>query len=247
MLLILKMQEKMEKDLHSSSIRILILFLIAISLVSFVTNFVKAESVNVEYPGEVRYNEEFDVVLTLNEFDEGIYDVKIDISSDKRLSKILNGNSWKSTFSYIIGAINLKESDSKTFKLKIIEDFDGEANLEVKIRKEKKVYTFSNYTIIITGKSLENNISQDNDMNTKNDYANNVETNVVEDKVKGNDMKNGVLNTVSENSIIRLGKTQDIKNKVIYESNNEIIKKIAMYGFSILCVVLVILLAWRKL
>jgi len=235
----------MEKDLHNFFNRTLILTL----MLFFLINLVNGQSIDVNYPDTVQQDQEFTVKLTLTDFEETSYDVKIDILGDgKRISKILNGNSWKSTFNYIKD-VDFSES-SNDFRLKITESYEGTANLEIKIRKESKTYTFNNYTINVKANNSKNNNGKTNKNTEESKMNENTHDNMVDNNEKAIQKKEVVnsIENINNYSIIRLNsKTQDIKNTVIYESNNEIIKKGAIYGFSVLLLVLIVLLLFKKI
>jgi hypothetical protein len=111
------------------------------------------ESIDLTYPNEVIVGEVFEVNLTLIDFAEDVYDVKIDIYDEiddsQRLSEIWAGDSWQSTYSYVNEAINTSESNSFLFRLNITEDYEGTANITIKIR-DGDTEIFEDYQIDIS-------------------------------------------------------------------------------------------------
>lgn len=144
------------------------LFILIILLISMIS----AQNIEVDYPEEVHANEEFTVKISLLNFDSGTYDVKIDIFGEgNRISRILDGENWKSTYYYINEIIS--ENGEKEFTLKI-ENYIGTANIEIRIRKSETsiVETFDDYEIesVQEGDSLEETKKEEEQENkTEND------------------------------------------------------------------------------
>ncbi|MBD3247104.1 hypothetical protein GF378_00605 [Candidatus Pacearchaeota archaeon] len=113
-------------------------------------NFVYCKEIQVDYPNPINLSEEFSFNLRLIDFEQDVYDVKIDIldkNNSERIAKILNNGEWKSTYYYIPKAINLSNSNEDTFFLKTIREFK-KARIEIKIRDSKgKVNNFFNYNL----------------------------------------------------------------------------------------------------
>jgi hypothetical protein len=127
-------------------------FGVSLLFLTFLLPIVFSQSISLDLPSQVDYNEEFTVTLNLIDFSSDVYDVKIDIttSNGTRLSEILDSESWHSTYSYIASAIDTSKSASRSFKLKIVKSYSGQANVEVKVRSSSdKVSTFSDYSLNI--------------------------------------------------------------------------------------------------
>lgn len=125
------------------------------------------------YDDEVSYEEEFDVELVLNDFETDVYDVKIDIlGNGVRIARIWNGDAWQSTYNYLNDAIDLSQGNEKSFKLNITESYNGDADIEIKIRDSKgKAKTFSDYKIGVVGTrdgNKQNNTDNENQGNGNN-------------------------------------------------------------------------------
>jgi len=118
-----------------------------IILLLLITNFIflaggvlGEETINFEYPLEVIVGEVFEVNLTLINFTEGVYDVKVDImnntNSSHRLSEILNReDNWVTTYQFVNNAINTSNTNSSIFQLNITKNYNGPANITIKIRQ----------------------------------------------------------------------------------------------------------------
>ena len=103
-------------------------------------------AIEVNYLEKVALNQEFSFKIKLINFDEDVYDVKIDILyNGNRISKILNGEVWKSTSYYVNDIINFDEE--KEFLMKITEEF-ADATIEIKIKdSSEKIKIFQGYLI----------------------------------------------------------------------------------------------------
>lgn len=234
-----------------------VLFLISLLLI----NGVLAErTIDLDYPQEVSVGQKFNVDIMLNNFDEGVYDVKIDIlGSGNRISKIWNGDSWKSTFNYLNNVIDLNEQKQESFKLKIDKEYEGEAEIQIKLKDSKnKSYSFTGYNIgIIGGKENTDNEEDfkkpDEEIKEKNKEEKTTEktnTNLDYEKIDEDNLpKQTVIAEVIKLNSQKNLQSESIKseNSMVYESKNELIKKFSIYGFAMLLVMLCILLAFNKL
>ncbi len=110
-------------------------------------------NVTIDYPSQVSYGKEFNVNVTMNNFPSDVYGVRIGIINDSvRLARIWNGTFWQSTYYYINNAINTIQKKAESFRLNITICYNGDAELELKLRNSKNyVYRFYNYTINIIG------------------------------------------------------------------------------------------------
>lgn len=154
------------KDSWNLEIGILFLLFIAIPLASAEINF--------NYPAQAEYGKTFSVSLELVNL-SGIYDVKIDMlnSSNSRISSILNNGEYKSTYYYIIGAINTSTSNSSEFSMNITEKYSGVATINITLRKGSSTSKFGPYSIDIVYNLIQINDtntteSQDNQTNPEN-------------------------------------------------------------------------------
>ncbi len=127
-------------------------------IILFTLGFASAKNITLNYPSEVNYGEIFNIELDLIDFAENLYDVKIDIttSEGKRISKILNKGEWKTTYNYVLDAIDSSADTQKVFSLNITEPYTGTANIEVKIRNSV-VNSFSGYEIHVSQENSEEN------------------------------------------------------------------------------------------
>ena len=103
-------------------------------------------TIEVNYPEKVALNQEFNFKIKLINFDEDIYDVKIDIlNNENRISEILNENVWKSTLYYVNNLIS--PDQEKEFTMKITKEFEN-AEITIKIKDSSdEIKIFSGYLI----------------------------------------------------------------------------------------------------
>ena len=109
-------------------------------------NETSSPTIGVNYSEKVALNQEFSFKIKLINFDEDIYDVKIDIlSNENRISEILNENIWKSTLYYVNNLIS--PDQEKEFTMKITKEFEN-AEITIKIKDSSdEIKIFSGYLI----------------------------------------------------------------------------------------------------
>ena len=173
---------------------------------------------------------EFKIDVDFFNLEDELYDVKFWIEyEDEIISERYDeeNEEWKSGNYYLDNFVEGPGNKSEKVKIKIKEDIDyvGNAILFCKIRQGIEI----NKDIEILEKeeiALEK-IEKNNEDKPKN----------IKEKITGNVIKLGI------------SKTQDIKtkNSVVYESNNELIKKYSIICFALLCLMLSVLLIKEKL
>lgn len=95
-------------------------------------------SITLNYNQEVECNENFSITINAFNFENGIYDVKIDILNEEdenRIGKVWNGTKWLSTNSYVNSVLNVSGGNSTITLTYKVENFEGEAILRPRIRK----------------------------------------------------------------------------------------------------------------
>jgi len=190
-------------------------------------------------------SEDFDIEVNAFNLLDKDYDIKIwlefkenDTIISDRYDK--NEEKWKSGTYFVVGFFSESGNKTEDITLRIREDytnFSGKAKLLGKIKYGDDTLYNVSYNIDILKKIEENNITQT--------------YNADNSKILATSMNN----TANEGEIIKLGskiseidKTEGIKTEksTIYKSKNEYIKEYAIYGFSILCIFLIILLLIDK-
>jgi len=96
-------------------------------------------NIQLNYPQEVQCNENFSITLGAFNFEDGIYDVKIDIldayDESHRVGQVWNGTKWLSTNSYVNSVLNISNGNGTATLTYKVGSFEGEAILRPRIRK----------------------------------------------------------------------------------------------------------------
>lgn len=155
---------------NSWSLGIIIFFLLfEISSVSAIGN------ISLDYPKNASVGVPFNIILETFNF-SGVYDVKADVinSSGGRISKIFNGIDWVSTNYYVNGIINSTISNSTILMINITDYYEGEATLNVTLRKTNtsSTYKFGQFLINIFIEDVADNQTANQTNNTNNETEN---------------------------------------------------------------------------
>ena len=123
------------------------------------TNTTYSQTLGINYPEKVFLNQEFSFKIKLINFNEDIYDVKIDIlSNENRISEILNENVWKSTSYYVNNIIS--PNAEKEFLMKITKEFES-AEITIKIKDSSdKTKIFSGYSISKSNEAINETLEE---------------------------------------------------------------------------------------
>ena len=165
------------------------------------TNTTISPTIEINYSEKVALNQEFSFKIKLINFDEDIYDIKIDIlNNENRISEILNENIWKSTSYYVNNIIG--PNQEKEFLMRITKEFEN-AEITIKIKDSSdKTKIFSGYLISKSNETI-------NKTEEKSAYPNPIDNN------KLNENK---TTTITGSAIAN---TEDIKS----EENTEKLNK----------------------
>ena len=168
------------------------------------TNETSSPGIEVNYSEKVYLNQEFGFKIKLINFDEDIYDVKIDIlSNENRISEILNENIWKSTSYYINNIIG--SNQEKEFLMKITEEFES-AEITIKIKDSSdKIKIFSGYLISKSNEEI-------NETKEESAYQNPIEN----DKSDENETTTITGNAIADTEDIKSGENTEKLNKNDY-------------------------------
>jgi len=99
---------------------------------------VLGQDIDFNYPNSVNINEEFDVTISLVNFEEDSYDIKFEIlNGSSNIAERYWEDEWRSTNYWMDDAINLTENDESDFELRIKENYGGENNFLVKVRNSE--------------------------------------------------------------------------------------------------------------
>jgi len=87
------------------------------------------------YPATVVFSQPFNISISLNNFEEGVYDAKFElVNESKNIGKRYYEDTWKSTNYWMEGAINTSQGNTKEFLVMISELYEGTHNFSVKVR-----------------------------------------------------------------------------------------------------------------
>ena len=143
------------------------------------TNTTISPTIEINYSEKVALNQEFSFKIKLINFDEDIYDVKIDILyNENRISEILNENVWKSTSYYVNDIIS--PNKEKEFLVKITKEFES-AEITIKIKDSlDKTKIFSGYLISKSNETIiKTELESGNQTNLENSKPNENETIII--------------------------------------------------------------------
>ena len=216
----------------------------------FLISFAVAQEISVDLPSEISVNEEFEITISLIDFQEDSYDVKIDILDEgTRIARIYNGENWASTYYYLGDSIS--PSSPETFILKIVENFNS-AEIIIKIRSSGgNSITFEGYSISNDGgvSSLEEeNSSEKNTENTteaSEEYEESEEAKAKEDsQIKNNTSSIKEYSEKTEKITLNANSIENQENPK--SLNKEINSAYYLISFCLLLGLLILLRAKKK-
>ncbi len=125
-------------------------------------------SISMEYPEKVVFEEEFEIIVSLIDFEFDLYDVKFEIvNGSKNLARRYYEGEWKSSNFWMNQAINNSVENEKSFNLIISEEYDGINNFSIKIRNQNDFY-FERYELINIS-YVERNVQEEDEGESDND------------------------------------------------------------------------------
>lgn len=144
------------------------------------------ENITFSSPYQVIEEDEFDLTISLNNFNEDNYDIKFGIlDGTKNIAQRLWNGEWKSTNFWMEDAINTSENNQNTFKLKINKDYYGTREIIVKIRSTSDfVWEFDKNYVNVSSNNQNNNKENDQSDSTETEGKIYVELNWDEKKIK---------------------------------------------------------------
>ena len=232
-------------------------------IILFFIPLVRAIDFNFSSPSNASVGENFTVSLSSSSSE--IYDVKIYLSdSDKIISEIFY-NGWKSSFYYI------KSSYPSISDYMVKAKLAGDWQLCVRLRKsDQSSYSQKCQSMQVTNSTSEDSSKQKKNQspsNPKEDNANKkIEKETIQSSSKLNQSKSNSQNLslsqqenyshlqnsrINEEKIILSGKVSQSSNTEkesdYFKTKDEKVRLGIIYGFSIFTIIIVILLALRKL
>lgn len=221
---------------------ILIFLLINISIISFVS---------AEMSYDINWNEEdiingkeFIISVKIESGEDKFYDGKLWIENQENIISERydeKNEIWKSGYYYI----NEYFKDENKVKIRInkkYKDFEGDAYIHFKIRNKKEIK--KEIKVLIEDKKDDKKEDSKKYSNEKKIIEENVEIKKIEDENK--DIKEAIEN--NEIKPITLGNKINSDNKeIFYESKQTRILNYSIYGFTVFCVLICVLIIWKKL
>jgi len=216
-------------------------WLLSLLVIVSLINNISALEVDFSCPESVVFMKEFECLLQVKDF-EGVYDVKVDISLDGKVIAEIWDDSWKSAYYYLYEFVN--DGDEKKIRLRIVEDYNGDIDGILKLRKDSK-REFFDFIINIESKEevFEKDTEKEEEVYVKKE---NKEIDEITESKNYLEIEEIIKLSDSKDSVVI---TEDIKTTkiIIYESKNEKIKKYSVFGFALLCVMFSVLVIMRKL
>ena len=237
-------------------------------LILILINLAEAKNISLEFPQEAYFGEEFQTKVFLREFPVDTYSIKLDILTEQnRIAQIYNPTTGKyqSTY-YYINYIFEPKQDGVLLKINITKKYQGEADIDIKIRDSKgKVDELNGYKINISIRDINKSVNQ-TEAEVKNVVVNEKvdkeieENKTINEALEKQDEKSEIIkdekieqeieqlaDKTNNTSIIYLNKeSKDIKeqneSKILFKSSNQKIREYAIIGFVFFCIVLVILI-----
>ena len=144
--------------------------LFGLILIIFLSKSLNGQNIDISYPNEIKFEEEFTINLVLHNFVIDIYDIKIEMLNEtKNIAKRYYEDEWKSTNYWMKEILNLSEINEVNLKLKITENYNGTNNFTIKIRDSKgKIFEFENNIINIAGNINNKNEEPGNNEKSEN-------------------------------------------------------------------------------
>lgn len=212
--------------------------LIAMVISLFCMSGIYALEFSFDSPEEVQVEEEFEMTIIFQSNE--VYDVKAFVQDDtKSYSEIYDGSKWISSFNFLIEVF----PSQKTFKL--LAHIPAETEICVKLRDpvSKKIVgeTCKNIKVVEnSGGQMSNQQNQSNQEPQINNSTNNI---VEETYVPANTQENFKPSS-NDKIVLEYG---DEKENKSFITKQEKVRLGVIYGFAGLCVLLIIILAFRKL
>ncbi len=201
-------------------------FFVFVFCLLLLINILSAEqTIEVDYPDEVVSGQEFDFEIDLKGFEDGIYDAKIDVlsQSGQRIGRIYDDSKekWQTTYYYVIEGIKDTKGE---FKMKI-EDYSGDAKIEIKIRKttSSSSKTFGDYEIKVISDEKEDVSDEDEEEDTQEDENEEDESEDVSDE---SGEKSEDKEKESEDEVEELKESSKEITKISYNDINKVSEKL---------------------
>lgn len=189
--------------------------------------------------------EEFIISVKVESDENKFYDGKLWIEDEGNIISErydLKNEIWKSGYYYI----NEYFSGEQKVKIRInkkYENFEGDTYIHFKLRDKKEI---KKEIKVLIGDNKKENTKKDENKNEESKVEENVEVEKIEE-----DENKDIFKEVIENNKIKpimLGsKINSDNEKIFYASKQTKILNYSIYGFIVFCVLICILIIWKKL
>jgi hypothetical protein len=212
-------------------------------MIVMVTSFVSALEFTFDSPDEVEIGEEFDVLISANTNE--IYDVKIFVWKEEKsntISEIFKDGEWKSPFHYLQDVF----PEETTFRKRVLED-EGTREICVRMRVADTSGFDEVCQPILVLEDSEEDSEDDESEEEEEEESSQEEGNEEETSQEENEeQEKEEIQSKTTGKIVLNSREKDIANKEFVSSEKKV-RIGVVYGFLILCVFLIILLALRRL
>lgn len=199
---------------------------------------------SVSFPESVEAEKEFQVTIKTDE--PATYDVKIFITEDsKEFSEVYFNNDWKNPYYY------LSEALAEEAEFKVLPHIAGETQLCVRLRnsaEKSKGFSEDCQQIIVTESTIKKSESSDSEENSKEDEPEDSGKEFSEIKTfeEFEPSKIQTLNYKTENNEKVILSSKAKEQKIITTTDGKT-RTYILYGFSTLCVFLLVLFALKRM
>ena len=193
--------------------------------------------------------EDFKIKVIVDGADDELYDGKLWIEDRSKIISDrydIKRDDWRSSYYYIN---EFFEDGENEVGLRIDEeyrDFEGEAYIHFRVRGEEEIKE----EIDILNEKDKNDLvesSEENKEISSNEDDKNISADI-QDNNMGEDFREVILEPISLGSKVDSLEEKDINSdNVVYQSKGFKIIEYSVYGFAVLCVLLCVLVIWRKL
>ncbi|GEM_PF-6328262 len=194
-------------------------------------------------PEKIKVDEEFEITINLD--DKETYDVKAFVHDDNReYSEIFSEGSWENPYFYLKGVF----PGQKTFKL--IAHKALETKVCVKLRKSSSKAPAGEVCNNIIVEDNPGNSAQNNNQQTQNNQSMQVRSNEPKNQAEGENQIEQVqdnLNKAPEKDKIVLEYDEGENEKEDFMTKQEKVRLGVLYSFAGVAVLIIILLALKKL
>ncbi|MEK6914607.1 MAG: hypothetical protein AABW83_03045 [Nanoarchaeota archaeon] len=204
---------------------------------------------------EIVNSKEFNIYVKINGENDKVYDGKLWIEKEGNIISERydsENNLWKSSYYYLNQYFeNGKEQEVKLRINKKYEDFYGDAYIHFKIRDKKEIK--EEIVIIKNKEKKETSKNKNFDNDNKNSEIEDKKDGISQNNIKEDSIEE--INNIKEEIRIEpiiLGKkfnseVANLDDKIIYKSEQMRMVDYSIYSFSVLCVLLVVFIIWKKL